>query len=413
VTEARRTAGLKRSRDGADHRHVTRVLSLVALLLGTAIMLAASGDVFWNGDFWDEAWPAYEALRRGDAEGFLRRLPGYGTFAALVGGPATLLAEGLGGRDTTTFRLTAVPGVLALALLAGVLAAEARRCGARGWWLVLVLGAVGPLGYQALLYGHPEDLLAAGASVGAVLAARSGRVTLGGALVVIAVLAKQWAVLAIAPALLAAPGGQARLAAIAGIGTLALLGAETLLHPLARATMTTTGNLFHPHQLFWPLGVPAPPEFTAAGHGELTSPAWLRPLTRPLIVGLALPLALAWWLRAGRDRNRDDALALLALLFLARCALDPWNLVYYQLPLVLALLAWEVRRGREWPVLALGASLAAWLTFVTYDARTGMGPFLAYLAWVVPLAAVLAHALYARPRVASAPAPPEAALAPA
>jgi hypothetical protein len=94
---------------------------------------------------------------------------------------------------------------------------------------------------------------------------------------------------------------------------------------------------------------------------------------------------------------RDDALALLALLFLERCLLDPWNLVYYHLPLAVALLAWEVRRGRPLPLLALGVNAAAWLTFVTYDERAGMGPFLAYLAWTLPLAALLAHRLYGAP----------------
>jgi hypothetical protein len=127
------------------------------------------------------------------------------------------------------------------------------------------------------------------------------------------------------------------------------------------------------------------------------APAWLMPLTHPLIVLLAFPLSALWWLRGGRGaRHRDDALALLALLFLERCALDPWNLVYYHLPLVLALLAWEVRRdGRALPVLSLGVTLAAWLSFVTYAAHGGNGPFLAYFAWVLPLAGRLGWVLYA------------------
>jgi len=380
---------------------VTRAAAptLAALALGALVLLAATADVFWIGDFWTESWPAYAALQAGDLEAFRAKLPGYGTFAVAVGGPAALLTGLLDGEETATLRLVALPGVGLLAVLAGVLTATARARGSRGWPLVLVLAAAGPLTYQTLRYGHPEDVLAGAACVLAVLVAHAGRPGAAGGLLVLAVLAKQWAVLAILPALLAAPRGQARLALVAGAGSLLLLGAETVLHPLARASMTTTGDLFHPHQLWWPLGVPASPEFTAAGHGTHTSPEWLRPLTRPLIVGLALPLAVAWWLRAGRGaRRRDDALALLALLFLARCALDPWNLVYYHLPLVLALLAWEVRRGRDWPVLALAVSVLAWLSFVTYDARTGAGPFLAYFAWALPLAGLLAWSLYGPPR---------------
>ena len=117
---------------------------------------------------------------------------------------------------------------------------------------------------------------------------------------------------------------------------------------------------------------------------------------------LAVPLATLWWVRGGRAaRRRDDAFALLALLFLERCALDPWDLAYYHLPLVLALLAWEVHRGRALPVLALGVTAATWLSFVTYDTHTGNGPFLLYFAWTIPLAGGLAWALYRGPRLAA------------
>jgi hypothetical protein len=178
---------------------------------------------------------------------------------------------------------------------------------------------------------------------------------------------------------------------LAGAGTLAVIGAQMLYHPLSGAALTSTGDQFHPHQIWWPLGVDAPAAFTAAGHGVKTSPDWLRPLTHPLIVALALPLtALAW-------RRRSDALALLALLFLIRCLLDPWNLVYYHLPLAVALVAWEVKADREWPLLALAVNAAAWVSFVTYDERTTNGPFLLYMAWALPLAAYLAHRLY-KPR---------------
>jgi len=136
----------------------------------------------------------------------------------------------------------------------------------------------------------------------------------------------------------------------------------------------------------------------AAGHGTTMAPAWLMPIPHPLIVALALPLSVLWWVRAGGGaRRHDDAFALLALLFLERCALDPWNLVYYHLPLVLALLAWEVHRGRGLPVLTLGVTAAAWLSFVTYSVRAGDGPFLLYFAWVLPLAALLVRTLYLRP----------------
>jgi hypothetical protein len=85
--------------------------------------------------------------------------------------------------------------------------------------------------------------------------------------------------------------------------------------------------------------------------------------------------------------------------------LDPWDLVYYHLPLIVALAAWESRRARELPVLAVVASACAWLTFVVYDARSGYGPYVAYLAWTVPLAIGLAmRLLRGRQRVERMPA---------
>jgi hypothetical protein len=168
-------------------------------------------------------------------------------------------------------------------------------------------------------------------------------------------------------------------------------------------TITNTGLLFHPHQIFWPFGVPATPEFIAEGHGTRMGPEWLAPLTRPMIVGMSFAVSLAWWVRSGPRRNLDDVLGLLALVLILRCMIDPWNLVYYHLPLVAALAAWEARRGRDLPVLSVVVTAACWLTFVVYDARTGNGPFLAYLAWAVPLAVGLGIALL-RPATAQAPA---------
>ena len=44
--------------------------------------------------------------------------------------------------------------------------------------------------------------------------------------------------------------------------------------------------------------------------------------------------------------------------------LDPWDLGYYHLPLVLALVAWETEKRRP-PVIALAVTGAIWLTFRT------------------------------------------------
>jgi hypothetical protein len=383
----------------------------IALAFTGAVLLLGSREVFWNADFSRESLPAYQALIDGHPGEFFSRLPAYAGFATAVGGPAALLT-GLFGRDETmVFRLIALPGLMGLAAIGAAIASPARAAGRRFWWLFAVMGAGGALTYSTLTYGHPEDLLAAAGAIGAVLVARSGRTGWAGALLVVAVLAKQWAVLAILPAAFAAPRGALRIAATGAAGALVALALPVLLTRTGGAPVTSTGLLFHPHQVWWPFGAPATPDFIKAGHGTRMGPEWLQPLTRPLIVGAGAALALLWRRRAGAERNRDDALGVLALALLLRCMLDPWDLVYYHLPLIVALAAWEARRGRELPVLAVVASACAWLTFVVYDARSGYGPYLAYMAWTVPLALGLAlrllrgaHRLERMP-AAAAPAP--------
>jgi hypothetical protein len=376
------------------------------------LLFAGSRDVFWTGDFYLEVYPAYERLMRGDVDGFLAILPGYSGFTVLVGGPAALLTGAFGGVETMVFRLTAVPGLLALAALGVAVAGPVRAAGNKAWPVFLLAAAGGVLAYRTLLDGHPEDLLATACAVGGVLVARGGRTGWASVLIVLAVVAKQWAVLAILPAAMAAPRGGWRIAAAGAIGTVLLLAVQTQAGGANHDAITSTGLLFHPHQLFWPFGIPATPDFVAGGHGTTMGPAWLAPLTRPLIVGSGLVLAVAWWLRSGPERYRDDALGVLALAFLLRCMLDPWDLVYYHLPLVVALAAWEARRGRDLPVLSVAVSAACWLTFVIYDARTGYGPYVAYLAWTVPLAIGLAVVLL-HPLAQRRTAPASRAVAPA
>ncbi|HWT22346.1 MAG TPA: hypothetical protein VN213_02450, partial [Solirubrobacteraceae bacterium] len=125
--------------------------SVAALVFAAVLLVAGATDVFWSGDFYVEAYhPALLPLTRGDWSVFFAHLPGYATFTVLVGGPAALAADALGGGDTATFRLAAVPGLLALAALGAVLGTAARRAGRPGWPLAVVLGAGGPLAYQTV-----------------------------------------------------------------------------------------------------------------------------------------------------------------------------------------------------------------------------------------------------------------------
>jgi hypothetical protein len=364
-----------------------RIRLLFALGCATVLLALGSRDVF-SGDYLVEAWPAYFGLRADGLDAFMRLMPAYSGFVTLLGAPTALLGAGL----DWTFRLNAIPGLLALAGLAGALLARERAHTLIG--IVLVAGS--PVAFLALHSGHPEDLLAAAAATGGVLAAVRRRATLAAVLLTIGVLAKQTAVLALLPAALALPKPKLRVLVAPVIAALAVYGGIQLLRPAGAHTAAFAGSFFHPWQVWWPLGVPSSREWAAAGHGEITSPAWLAPIPHPLIVALALPLSLAWWWRAGHERPREDALALFALLALERCLLDPWNLGYYHLPLVLALAAWETEKRRP-PVIALATTAAIWLTFKTFEIRTGMAPLFMYLAWTLPLGAMLARELFAQP----------------
>ena len=122
-------------------------------------------------------------------------------------------------------------------------------------------------------------------------------------------------------------------------------------------------------------------------------------MTRPLTVLLPLALSL---LMARRLRSRPwtDVLLLLALVLLLRCLIDPWNISYYELPFLLALLTWELHARSEPPLLSLAASFLAWLTLVRLPLL--LDPDLeaaAFLAWSVPLALLLTVRLVAPDRL--------------
>ncbi len=66
--------------------------------------------------------------------------------------------------------------------------------------------------------------------------------------------------------------------------------------------------------------------------------------------------------RASGSRHEQDALLLLALLLLLRCMLDTWDTIYYPIPFVLALLAWEALTiAATPPVLALSSAVLVWV----------------------------------------------------
>jgi hypothetical protein len=133
------------------------------------------------------------------------------------------------------------------------------------------------------------------------------------------------------------------------------------------------------------------------------SPVWIGEVSHPLILLMGVVLATILWMgrrrRAGSGApiSERTALLLLTLLLLLRCVLDTWDAVYYPLPFIFALLAWEVRGSSvRPPVLALSCTVLAWISFewspahLSPDAQAAL-----FLAWTLPLVGLLAVELYA------------------
>ena len=374
----------------------------MAALLGVAAMSWVGLVGFAWSDYDNEAAGAFAALIRGDLWGFLELAPVYGG-SLVLRAPFAGATAALGGGELAVFRAVSIPCLMAVAVLAvvvvGRMADRGRSIGARA--LVLVLCVANPITLRALELGHPEELLCASLAIGAVLAASSRRTLLAAVLLGLAVATKAWAVLAIGPVLLALPGRRMAALVVAGCVTLLVLAPLLLAgSPAALAHgASTTGTIFQPWQVFWLLG--------DAGHvviggdgmpkpdGYRVPPGWLSPLAHPLIALLVVPFSLLWLrVRGAAPRVDPEQLLLaLALLLLLRCVLDPWNVVYYELPFLLALLAWEALcRPDRPPVLAVAASAAAWATLV--EAPNWLSPDLQcafFLAWSLPLVAWLAR----------------------
>jgi hypothetical protein len=378
------------------------------------------------GDYTTDAGPTIRALLDGDVAGAVAGQPLMGSLSVLVRLPFAGLADLLGGGDLLGYQLGSIPCVAAAGVLGLAIARWMERRGvSRGACVATIaFSMVNPLTWEALTMGHPEELLAAALCVGAVLAALRSHSWRTGVLLGLALATKQWAVIAVLPVLAALPARRLRVALVAG----AVAAALTL--PLVAGNLSGFserthqaaygGRTVHLWNVLWPL---AESEHRAISIGDdervvtvKAIPQWLAHTMHPLIVALAVPFAAAWWFR--RRRTPDDALALLALLFLLRSLLDPVNNAYYHVPFLLSLTAWEALVWRRPPLVSMLCSATIYYAI----AKAGWTDDLAlrnalYLAATVPVAAWLTVRLYVpmrapRPAAARQPMPVPATAGP-
>ncbi len=341
-----------------------------AFALGASLAMIWSWS--WNvrlNDYATEAAPAFTALLHGHVAVFLADAPSYGA-SLLLRAPFALPASLTGGSQLLIYRLAALPCLLALAGFGVWLAGDLRRGGGSvlAASAAVVLCAANPITYRVLQLGHPEELLGGALCATAVLLAMRGRANWSALALGLAIANKQWALLAIGPVLIALPAHRWRTLVIAGVVSVALvapimLASGTLQVGTNRLLVSNTGTIFDPWQLFWFFGTPGhwlPAMAPYIPQGFRFPPAWIGGRTHLLIVWLGMPLSLLAW---RRRTGPADALLLLAMLMLLRCLLDPWDNVYYPLPFVFALLAWETTTARRLPVGAAAATAATWLIF--------------------------------------------------
>jgi hypothetical protein len=372
------------------HRVLNTGACLGLVALGAVWVAWLGFRVQTPGDYASDYAPAMNALLAGHLGAFFGNLPTNGAGGSLLlRAPAAMLGKATLGGQLEIFRFGAFFCVFVTGLLGLYLARGIRTAQWRSLTRATVVGVcvLSPTILDAILFGHPEEPLGAALCVGAVLLAGRRRTTLAGVALGLAMINKPWGALAIPPVLLAARHGRAQLIAVAGGIVGAWFGAAYLVSPaqFARAAHgASTAVVAHPEDLWWPLAklhiVPA------VTHAYL-APHLISAHARQLVLLLAVPPSLVLARRGVRDT--DSALALMALLLLCRCLLDPSNHVYYQVPLVIAIAAWEVVSGR-FPIRALAATGSFWLIFHAISGTGSLAAqFVVYLAVALALGAML------------------------
>jgi hypothetical protein len=343
-----------------------RMLPFAGVVLASVWLVSRISS---TGDWGYDSWKAVGPLAHGHVGDYLAAKLLMGPLPPLLEAPFAALS---GGDFLTAYKWACIPPLLVAGACGLYLAAVAGRRGASPVtrFLLASLFLVNPLTIAALDAGHPEEVLTAALAIAAVAAAGEGRNRRAAILLGLALASKQWAVIAILPVLMALPDRRLRAAGIAaGVaalltlpGLLAAPGGFADVHGVA----AQTGRVVTPLNVWYPIS-PEVTEVVGRGPAKVVAqvrrpPEAVSALSHPLIVLLAfaVPLALAIK-RRSFALSGSEAMALLALLALLRCALDCLDNVYYHLPMLLALIGWDALDARGIPLRALLGTAAAFV----------------------------------------------------
>lgn len=335
-------------------------------LLAAWLSTFAADPADWQID----AAPAVQALADGHVGDYLSAKALMGPFATLVQAPFVAVSgtQGAAAYPWAVFPCLLIAGFVGLHLAR---IAARRGAGFVPQALIAVLFLLNPLTFEAIENGHPEEILTAALAVGAVAAAAEHRLRSTALLLGLAIASKQWAVIAVLPALMALPAARVRVGITAAVVAALLFLPAVIASPSSflgvQSQAAGTGQVVTPWSAWYPFASSEREVYVVDGRrlaAEVeNAPTPADPLSHPLIVLLALAVPLAAALRRGLPLDPADAFALLALLALLRCALDPVDNLYYHEPLLLALIGWDAFKCRGLPLRALvgtGAALVFW-----------------------------------------------------
>jgi hypothetical protein len=385
-------------------KHVHRVVAACAAVTGASILLAYANRS--TGDYPYDAGPAIRALLHGHVGEALAAQPLMGSLSVFVRVPFAALADLTGGGELALYRLGCIPCLIAVGLTGLELSRAMRRAGTdrRACAIAPAICLVNPLTWEALRLGHPEELLCAALVVVAALYAVEGRSIAAGVALGLALATKQWAAIAVLPVLAAAPARRLRVATIAvvlaGLITAPVMLADAHGFYNANRQVGWSGERVYPFNAVWPLAPTEDRVIDVAGDTKVVTvrviPRSLAHLLHPAIVLLAIPFtAAALFIR--RRLGAEDLFALLALLFLLRCLLDPVDNAYYHVPFLLSLAFWEGLTWKRIPLLSLLASVVVyWAIYKAHMFHTNDLRNAVYLVVTLPFALSLFAALFGR-----------------
>ncbi|MDX6634663.1 MAG: hypothetical protein QOF06_866 [Solirubrobacterales bacterium] len=367
-------------------------------------MLAAWLTTFTGppADWKIDAQPAVEALAHGRVGDYLNADALMGPFATLIQAPFVALS---GTSGEAAYPWAVFPCLLVAGFVGLYLARIAARRGA-GWLTQALLAALvllNPLTFEAIENGHPEEILTAALAVAAVAAAAEHRARRAALLLGLAVASKQWAVIAILPALLALPVARLRAGALAAAVAVVLFLPAVVASPSSffgvQTQVAGTGQVVTPWSVWYPAATTQTEIYVVDGERLVAevenAPSLADPLSHPLIVLLALAVPLAVVLRKGAPLVASDAFALFALLALLRCVLDPVDNLYYHEPLLLALIGWDAFTARGLPLRTLAGTAIALLFWQAWHELSDPSAFnLVYLAVAALLGCALLSSLF-------------------